>query len=736
MKPEGMPREPGLEVVLLAPANVVHTQRWVEALHDRGVQVVLVTQHDESRWQAPTGVRVVRLPHSGNAGYFLNVFALRRLLRELRPDLLNAHYASGYGTTAALVGFRPWLLSVWGSDVYDFPYEGWLQARLLRRNLRRADAIASTSEAMARQVRRLTHESIEIFTTPFGVDTNRFAPKPRQHRGFVVGTVKTLAPKYGVDLLLRGYAEFVHARSPDEIAGSTLVVVGDGEQRAELEALATTLRIADRTRFIGAVAHATVPRWLNGFDVYVAVSRLDSESFGVAVVEASACALPVLVSDVDGLREVVVDGETGLVLPRDDVAALARALGQLFDAQELRERLGHAGRQRVIDRYEWSHCVDLMLACYQRLASGRAEPAPDARVIAKSPPAAARGVVEDKRVSVIVPCRNECEHIAAFAASALAQALPPGWTLEIVIADGMSDDGTREALEEMAAQDPRVSFVDNFEQIVSSGLNRALAASTGEVVVRMDVHTEYASDYVAQCLAALEATGADNVGGPWHAVADPAGGATQAAVAAAFQSPWVAGGALSRRLDYNGPADTVYLGAWRRYSFDRFGLFDETLVRNQDDEHNLRIVRGGGRLWQSSRIRSSYRPRATLRQVFRQYLQYGYWKPFVMKKHGQAASIRQFVPAAFVLALGVCTINAVVGIGAWPLFVLVSSYAAVVAAMSTTLLLATPQPVAVAWRVPAVIATYHVAYGIGSIVGAFDVLSHRPPSDRFSTLTR
>ncbi len=341
-----------------------------------------------------------------------------------------------------------------------------------------------------------------------------------------------------------------------------------------------------------------------------------------------------------------------------------------------------------------------------------------------------------QRVSIIVPCRNEHGHIASFAASALAQKLPAGWTLEIVVADGMSDDGTREALAEMAAQDPRVSFVDNQELIVSTGLNSALAVATGEVIVRMDVHTEYARDYVAQCLIALAATGADNVGGPWHAVADPDGGPTQTAVAAAFQSRWVAGGAISRRLDYDGPADTVYLGAWPRASFDRFGPFDENLVRNQDDEHNLRIVRGGGRIWQSSRIQSRYRPRATLVQVFRQYLQYGYWKPFVMKKHGQPARLRHLVPAAFVVALGVCTINAVVGIGAWPLFVLVASYALVVAAISTAVLLPAPQSAAVAWRVPAVIATYHVAYGIGTLVGAFDVLSGRPPRERFTTLTR
>src|SRR3954470_18405903 len=144
-----------MKVVMLAPAEVIHTQRWVEALHARGVALTLATQHPAGAWRAPAGVETVELPHRGLAGYFRNVPALRRLLREQRPDLLHVHYASGYGTTAALAGFRPWLLSVWGSDVYDFPHQGALQGWLLRRNLRSADAIASTSVAMARQVRTL-----------------------------------------------------------------------------------------------------------------------------------------------------------------------------------------------------------------------------------------------------------------------------------------------------------------------------------------------------------------------------------------------------------------------------------------------------------------------------------------------------------------------------------------------------------------------------------------------------
>ena len=340
------------------------------------------------------------------------------------------------------------------------------------------------------------------------------------------------------------------------------------------------------------------------------------------------------------------------------------------------------------------------------------------------------------RVSIIVPCRNEKQHIAAFAASVLAQKLPAEWTLEVVIADGMSDDGTREALAELAARNPRVQFVDNPAQIVSSGLNRALVAATGEAIVRMDVHTEYAPDYVFECLAALRLTGADNVGGPWRAVADPQGGPVQAAAAAAFPSRWVSGGALSRRLDYDGPADTVYLGAWPRATFARFGGFDETLVRNQDDEHNLRIVKGGGRVWQESRIHSSYRPRSTLGQVFRQYLQYGYWKPFVMKKHGQPARLRHLAPAGLLVSVLLLALVAVFTWRVWPLAVLLLAYAGGVAAMSVAIVRETPQPAAVAVRVPLVIATCHVAYGIGTIVGAFDALRGRPGRERFATLSR
>ena len=352
---------------------------------------------------------------------------------------------------------------------------------------------------------------------------------------------------------------------------------------------------------------------------------------------------------------------------------------------------------------------------------------------------------------MIVPCRNEVDHIVPFCRSVAAQQLPEGWTLEVWVADGMSNDGTRERLADWCQQDSRFAMIDNPGRIVSTGLNRCIAQAQGEFIVRLDVHTVYAPDYVAQCLATWQATGADNVGGPWRAQGqDGPAGRVQRAVAAAFQSKWVAGGARSRDLAYNGEVDTVYLGAWPR------GTFDESLVRNQDDEHNLRIHRGGGRIWQSASIRSIYFPRDSKMDVFRQYRQYGYWKPFVMKKHGQAAAWRHLIPGLFVGALLMCLLLMLAGsmaslliqpganwrlgalwvaaLGTGGLFLLTLLYGSAVLAVSAQIARASGRDLF--WHLPDVIAGYHFGYGLGSLRGWWDPLVRRRPDPAFGRLTR
>ncbi|MFN9745254.1 MAG: glycosyltransferase family 2 protein [Betaproteobacteria bacterium] len=329
------------------------------------------------------------------------------------------------------------------------------------------------------------------------------------------------------------------------------------------------------------------------------------------------------------------------------------------------------------------------------------------------------------RVSVIVPCRNEAAFIDAFVAGVLAQRLPAGTELELVVADGASDDGTRARLDAAAARDARVRVVENPERITPVALNRAIAASRGEVIVRMDVHTTYAPDYVAMCAQVLAETGADCVGGAWR----PMG---EGAIAHAFRSRFGSGGAASRREAYSGPVDTVYLGAWRRDTLLALAGFDEALVRNQDDELALRITRGGGRVWQDARIVSHYTPRESLGALWRQFHQYGYWKVAVIRKHRLPASARHLVPFGFVATLALLALAAPWWApAAWALLALAGTYAA--ASLLNGLLTAPAQAAGVALAT----ACMQLGYGLGFARGLLDmVVLGRGPRAAMTRLTR
>jgi exopolysaccharide biosynthesis WecB/TagA/CpsF family protein len=327
-------------------------------------------------------------------------------------------------------------------------------------------------------------------------------------------------------------------------------------------------------------------------------------------------------------------------------------------------------------------------------------------------------------VSIIVPCRNEKDHIHACVRSILAQDLSPE-ACEIIVADGMSDDGTRDILQQLAAEAPRLRVIDNLGRIVSTGLNTAIREARGAVIVRMDAHTEYASDYVRQCLAVLQETGADNVGGPARTKSR---GALQSAIGAAYHSPFAVGGARFHDVEYEGYVDTVPYGCWPRKVFEQIGLFDEELLRNQDDELNLRLIRMGGKIWQSPRIESWYRPRSSLRALCRQYMHYGYWKVPVIQKHRLPPSVRHLVPGSFVLALLVLPLLSLWWPGAvWAWLGLVGLYGG--CNIGVSLRIAARQAWGLLPLLPLVFACYHVSYGYGFLRGVWDfVLLQRGPS--------
>ena len=336
-------------------------------------------------------------------------------------------------------------------------------------------------------------------------------------------------------------------------------------------------------------------------------------------------------------------------------------------------------------------------------------------------------------VTIIIPCRNEEDGIIACLKSVVGQERPLG-DLEIIVVDGRSDDRTRELVSEFARSHSRIRIIDNPQRIVSAGLNAGIRAANGHIIVRMDAHTEYAPDYVIRCVEVLRRTGADNVGGPARTRVDSY---LQSAIAAAYHSPFAVGGARFHNPEFEGYLDTVTYGCWPREGFDKFGLFDEELVRNQDDEHNLRITRGGGKVYQSPQIRSWYRPRSKLGSLFRQYLQYGYWKVRVIQKHRLPASIRHLVPGGFVLFLLLSAAPApFLPWARWGFLTLLGTYLLALLVASFLTAMHSGQ-----WRLlpvlPVVFPCYHFGYGIGFLRGVVDfVVLRRRGSASYNRLTR
>jgi succinoglycan biosynthesis protein ExoA len=332
-------------------------------------------------------------------------------------------------------------------------------------------------------------------------------------------------------------------------------------------------------------------------------------------------------------------------------------------------------------------------------------------------------------ITIMIPCRNEAGCIAEVLDSVLAQDLA-GIDWEVIVADGMSDDGTRSILQSYAARQSRIRVLDNPARAVPAGLNAAIRAARGEIVLRMDAHTAYAPDYVRQCLAALDRTGAANVGGP--ARTKPRGYWGRA-IAAAYHSPVACGGARFHDPNYEGWADTVPYGCWRKSTLLDIGLFDETLVRNQDDELNLRLCRAGGKVWQSPAIVSWYQPRASLRRLFQQYFQYGFWKVAVIRKHRIPASLRHLIPATFVAAavllpLAAAALRSTFVLGAW---------AAMLGAYVLAILAASVDSARrYGWELlpalPIVFAAYHFSYGSGFLLG----LLQPGPAEAMTKVTR
>lgn len=262
-------------------------------------------------------------------------------------------------------------------------------------------------------------------------------------------------------------------------------------------------------------------------------------------------------------------------------------------------------------------------------------------------------------VTVVVPIRNEAGYIARCLSSILASDYPQD-QLEVIVVDGLSDDGTRQIIQQLMLDDTRLRMLDNPERVVPHAMNRAIAAARGGVIIRVDGHADVAEDFVSNSVKVLQ-TRPDCwcAGGSIETVSHTRIGQI---IAACMSTPVGVGNAHFRLGDYEGYVDTIAFGAYWRWVFDRIGMFDEELVRNQDDELNARLIMHGGRIYMSSTIRCRYYPRTSLKKLWRQYFQYGFWRIRTIQKLGRPATMRQVAPMLFVIGLISLCISAI----GWP----------------------------------------------------------------------
>ena len=367
-----------MKVLILSDAQSIHTKRWVSSLVGRGIDIVLFSIKPETdNFYTDAGVKVYvydlfKYKKLGKiSAVFKSVKEHRRAVKYLKsvikretPDILHAHYATSYGLIASLSGFSPFVISVWGSDIYEFPKKSLINKSAVKYILGKADFITSTSNAMAVESSKYCNKRIDV--VPFGVDTSLFDDTEDIRDGrIVIGTVKTLSHNYGIDTLIQAYKIFAD-NNPDR--ESVLEIVGDGPDREKLEKIADELGIGERVIFRGYIENSRLPEVYNSFDIAVFLSR--RESFGVSAVEASSCGTAIVASDTDGFKEVLEDGVTGIIVPKENPSEACAAIQFLAENPQKRAEFGKAARENVLSQYDWNRNVSQMISIYIKAING------------------------------------------------------------------------------------------------------------------------------------------------------------------------------------------------------------------------------------------------------------------------------------------------------------------------------------------------------------------------------
>ncbi|MDX2173399.1 MAG: glycosyltransferase [Bacteroidota bacterium] len=363
-----------IKVLLLSDTYSEHTEKWALGLANEGISVGLFSFNKASyEWYNHKNITVFFEPDRKiNAestftklSYIKYVSILKKIIKHFKPTILHAHYATSYGLVGALSGFKPFMLSVWGSDVYDFPTKSKLHKKIFQYNLNKADVIMSTSHVMKQEILKYTKK--EVVVTPFGVNVNTFSKKENPLKmadTIYIGTIKPIEEKYGIATIINA-AKIVIEKN--NTLNFKFLLIGSSNNIDIYKNQIEVLKLTDYFEITGRVPFDEISTYHNLLDIFLNVSIDDSESFGVAAVEAMACEKPVIVTDVGGLKEVVNNGEFGCVIPKNNPEALANAITEYVFNKEKASEIGAKARQHVLKLYNWDDNLKLMINEYNKL---------------------------------------------------------------------------------------------------------------------------------------------------------------------------------------------------------------------------------------------------------------------------------------------------------------------------------------------------------------------------------
>lgn len=368
------------KIFFISAANSIHTVKWVKSLSETyEIHLIYCNNHKPKMDAIDNKVILHRLKFNAPFGYYLNAIQLKKLYKKIKPDIINVHYASGYGTLARISKLNNIILSVWGSDVYEFPNQSKIKKKIFEKNIKYAKYLASTSNVMAEELRKQVNISNkEICITPFGVDTNKFYNYnlTKNNKNINIGTVKALEEKYGIKyaiLAVKKLKDELTANGKKQLADSIkYYIYGSGKEEESLIKLIKSKKLEKDIFIMGKIPNEKVPEILNKMDIFVAPS-IANESFGVAVVEAMACEVPVIVTEVDGFKEVVEANVTGYIVKKGDINSISDTLKKLISNNNLREKMGKDARKRVLEKFDWRKNVENMKNLYEKVLNDYTE---------------------------------------------------------------------------------------------------------------------------------------------------------------------------------------------------------------------------------------------------------------------------------------------------------------------------------------------------------------------------